>query len=786
MREVLGRSVADRLASGQWFKGGAVALIAAAALASGAPSAFGQQAPAPAAANPPQAPAAAPAVASADQSLEDIVVTARKRSESLQDIPASIQAIPESVIKDAHMTQLDDIGSMVSNLNIFEAHDNTPAVSMRGVGTFEVVQGVGFYMNDVQLYEGQTVRPNDIARIEVLKGPQGTLYGGANIGGAIKYVTKDPTLKWENEATIELGQYKTANVEAIVSGPISDKLGVRASLYDENHGGYITDTTYNERLGASQDRGGRIVLLAEPDHATNVRLSFNFDDLDSANQNLQYLVEETNIFGPSYVFAPYTADAYRYTVEDFFHPSYVRKLYSTTLEADHQFDSGIQLTSITNQFWSYNRGVTDLTKRSYPIDLLFQNIDHRVVSEELRLASTAHSNLDWLVGAFVQQHKTITQNGDNLFNMEFPPPCGPCYGMESYWGFDSDLEQKTQKQVSIFGDMTYYLGDWQYEVGLRAENYSSDLQALNQPPPPPLAAPNSPPLPPSPVQPEPPLVNLPSQSTSRTALSPRLSAQYKLSGNTNVYGTYAHGFTPGDMVEQPGSSGPYLSTIRPEVASSFELGAKTRFANGGHLNASVYFMNYKDRQYQSLVASPGGFFDINTNIGDSRNSGVELDFALPVTNEFKLSGGFGTTRAVWGNSVYLDPQATGANPTGAATYTNLKGLRAPFTPEYTANLALDWNHNLADGNKIGARVDASAIGQSYWDPNDYARQKAYQLMNLGVHYDTERTSWLAHVTNVTGTRFNTMYWDAWDVGVGRSFGRIDRPRTFTLSATYKF
>jgi iron complex outermembrane receptor protein len=738
-------------------------------------------APASGQAQAPNVPETAPAK---ETNLEEIVVTARKRSESIQDIPATVQAIPASVIKDAHMTQLDDIGSVVSNINIFQAHDNTPAVSMRGVGTFEVVQGVGFYMNDVQLYEGQTVRPNDIARIEVLKGPQGTLYGGANIGGAIKYVTKDPTQDWENQATIELGQYKTADFEGIISGPISDKLGVRISLYDENQGGYITDSTYNERLGASQDRGGRIVLLAEPDRATNVRLSFNFDDLDSANENLQYLVNE-NVFGPAYQYGAYTADAYTYTVADFFHPSYDRKLYSTTIEADHQFDNGVQLTSITNQFWSYNRGLTDLIKRSFPVDLLSQNIDNRVVSEELRLASTAHSNLDWLVGVYVQQHKTITQNGDKLYNMEFPPPCAPCYGLDSYWGYDSDLQQLTAKQYSIFGDTTYYVGDWQVEVGLRAENYTSALNALNQPPPAPLANPNSPPAPPSPVQPEPAQVVMPTQSLSRTALSPRFSVQYKLSADTNLYGTYAHGFTPAQEVEQPNPvTGPFLSSMRPEVASSFELGAKTRFANGGHLNAAVFFMNYKDRQYQSMIAQQGQFFDINTNIGDSRNSGIELDFALPVSQEFKLSGGFGTTRAVWGSAVYLDPQQTGIN--GVATYVNLQGKRAPFTPDYTANLALEWSHTLGDGQKVGARIDGTAVGESYWDPNDYARQKPYQLMNAGVSYDTKSWSWLAHVANVTGTKFNTMYWDAWDVGVRSSFGRIDRPRTATLSATYRF
>jgi iron complex outermembrane receptor protein len=229
MRDSLSQSAPLRTACGFWVRAGLITLTVGATVGFGATVSLAAEGSS----------TAAPAGNAADETLEEIIVTARKRSENLRDIPASISAIPDTVIKEAHMTQLDDIGSMVSNLNIFEAHDNSPAVTMRGVGAFEVVQGVGFYANDVQLFEGQTVRPNDIARIEVLKGPQGTLYGGANIGGAIKYVTKEPTTSWQNEATVELGQYRTWNLEGVLSGPITDKLGVRASVYDDNHNGYI-------------------------------------------------------------------------------------------------------------------------------------------------------------------------------------------------------------------------------------------------------------------------------------------------------------------------------------------------------------------------------------------------------------------------------------------------------------------------------------------------------------------------------------------------------------------
>src|SRR5256886_8208396 len=246
MRDSLSQAVAGRTAHGFWVRAGVTTLAVGASVVFGATASVAAE------------PTAASAGTGGTVTLEEIVVTARKRSENLLDIPASIAAIPDTVIKEAHITQLDDIGGMVSNLNLFEAHDNSPAVTMRGVGAFEVVQGVGFYANDVQLFEGQTVRPNDIARIEVLKGPQGTLYGGANIGGAIKYVTKDPTPTWQNEGTVELGQYSTWNLAAVLSGPITDKLGVRLSAYDDNHDGYIHDTYHNTTYGKGYDRGARL------------------------------------------------------------------------------------------------------------------------------------------------------------------------------------------------------------------------------------------------------------------------------------------------------------------------------------------------------------------------------------------------------------------------------------------------------------------------------------------------------------------------------------------------
>jgi iron complex outermembrane recepter protein len=668
----------------------------------------------------------------ADQpGLQEVIVTARKRTESLLDVPASITAISANTIERAHMTQIDDIGSMVSNLNIFEAHDNTPAVTLRGVGAFELVQGVGFYVNDVQLFEGQTVRPVDVARIEVLKGPQGTLYGGANIGGAIKYLTKDPGDRWENEASVEFGEHTTRNYQAVLSGPLltDGKLGMRVSLYDDNHGGYIYDTFHHMNFGDSHDKGGRITLLSEWED-TRVHWYLSGDDLSSSNQNLNYTTPDDH--------------TYRYSIDDYYFPSFLRKLWSTTLQIDHQLNPDVALTSLSSYFSSYNRGVTDFAKRPIPLDKLQQNIDQRVFTQELRLASTGHSQLDWIVGVFFEHHKTQPLTMDNFSTGDVNNPITV--------GTDLDVDKKLQRRFAAFGDATYHLGHWELELGAREEHYTSSEQAYNNSIQPPLST---------------------SANLSGSQFAPRLSVQYKLSSTSNVYSTIARGFQAADEIEENG----VIHPLKPELATSYEIGFKSLLDNV-LLNGAIFFINYQNRLYQTLKDFNGGLLDVTSNIGDSKNYGAELDLTAPLAYGFKVNSGLGVTRAIWGNVQYIDP--------GTSLPINLSGRTAPFTPIYSGNLSLDWEHPVQAGLRVGARADASVVGRSYWDPQDSASQNAYHLLNLGARLENDTFTLAAHVTNVTGERYNSMYFSAVDVGTPYNFARIGRPRWWTLSATVRF
>jgi iron complex outermembrane recepter protein len=664
--------------------------------------------------------------------LQEVIVTARKRTEKVQDIPASIAAISGDTIEAAHMTQIDDIGSQVSNLYIVQRNDNSPDVTLRGVGSFGVVQGVGFYVNDVQLFEGQIIRPYDIERIEVLKGPQGTLYGGANVGGAIKYVTKEPTFTWDNQASAEFGDIHTRNYFAVLSGPlVDDQLAARVSVYDERHGGYIYDTFRKTEYGDTFDRGGRATLLYKPSEGTKVHLHLSVDDFSTSAQNLLY--------------TPPDDHTYLYSVNDYYVPSFLRKLWSTTLQVDQQLGQSVALTSISSFFSSYNRGLTDFAKQPVPIDALQQNQDHRVWSQELRLASTGESNLDWLLGLYYQEHKTQLLNRDNFSTGDVNNPI--------VIGTDLDVDRKRQRQYAVFGDLTFHWNAWQAELGLRGEYYQSSISAYNNSLTPPLSA---------------------SGSLDGRQLSPRGSLQYKLAPGTNIYATVARGFEPADEIEENGE----VHSFRAEIATSYEVGLKSLLGEAVQLNAAVFYIDYANRLYQNIQFTPSGIVEVTSNIGPSRNYGAEFDFVANVGYGFQVSGGAGVIRALWGNTPYVDPRTD--------LPINLEGRTAPFTPAYTGNLVISWSHTLPGGYELSARADGSFTGSSWWDPQDSARQRAYQLLNLGTALEKGRWTLAAHASNLTNKKFNTIYDPSYDIGAPFNVAHVSRPREYVVSGTVRF
>jgi iron complex outermembrane recepter protein len=674
---------------------------------------------------------------SADTALTEIVVTARKRAETIQAIPESIEAFGAQEISDAHITKIDDLGNLVSNLNITTRADNTPDVVLRGIGSFGVVSGVGFYANDVQLFDGQTVRTEDIERIEVLKGPQGTLYGGSNIGGAIKYVTKLPTDDLQAGAGLEFGNYGTQTYTGYVSGPlIANVLDARASFFDSHTDGYIYDTALNKKVDGGSERGGRVTFLYKGD-ATTATLYLNYDWTNAG-------------VGANLYYRPASPTDYSLQVADGTQPEYLRGLYSVALKLDQELNDHLTLTSISSYFHSYADVTVDIDKGPLPLLFAYQRFRTEVGSEELRLASTGDSAFKWLLGLFAQAHDprvftdTISFTGDPSVPANFNDPT-------QYSAQPTNVVQK-HREYAVFGNASYDWRNWTFETGLRADYNNSSLTDSE------YGIGNT---------------------QHGTEILPKFTTSYHFDKEIMGYASISRGFQPGDLVEEFDVNGnPFAGSYRAETTWNYELGLKSTLFDRVRFNAAVFYIDYQNRLFQTVALQSSQFVQVTKNIGPSHNYGGEFDVSTRLTRELLFAGSFGVTKATWGNVPYFDPDLNEA--------TNLNGRTAPYTPAYQGSVSLDWSHHLTDSLTFGARVDSTFVGQQNWDPTDHWQQPAYQLVNLGIRLEGEKWSIAGHVSNVFNKLYNTEFVSAAEVQAPFNVAGIGRPRLWTVALNYRW
>jgi iron complex outermembrane receptor protein len=713
---------------------------------------------------------AAPGAASPDDSeVGAVIVTARKQAENVQRIPESITAIDARTIREAHLTTLDDFNSLVTNLNIVQRADNTPDVVLRGVGTFGVVQGVGFYVNDVQQFEGQTVRPEDIDRIEVLKGPQGTLFGGSNVGGAIKYVTMLPSETFSGEASVEYGAYNDTTVDAAVSGAIVPQhLLARLSVFNETTDGFQFDPIFGRNIGKSSEVGGRLTLEYLGDQ-TKVLFYLSADHVNSENMNLYYTPPNDHTY----------LRTYNGGVDGTL-PSYKRDFYAPTLEISHDFGS-VLLTSITSYFHSSIDSVGNLDKGALPLfgDLIGdptnplasyktfvnypQDFRKTVGSQEVRLSSNGTSPFRWLVGAFMQQ---IDTNTLQIQDVGVAPTIGSPVG-EVFIANSVLANHHVNRDYALFGNASYDVDNWTFEAGLRVAYFHNTMTDTTS-----ACGPCS-------------------GTVNEVDVLPKGSIDYHFSKDVMAYFTVARGDEEGDLADNPAAVDE-VQPFKTEFALSYEGGLKSSlFDHRLNLNLAAFYIDYRNRIFEVGRFTGAGLFTFEQNVGSSKNYGFEVEAVAHPTRELALTGGVGVTRAIFGQVIFVD---------GFGNPVNANGNQAPDTPEYQATLAVDWRHHLSDDLVLGARVDTRFVGRSFWDaagcsalspgcPSQGFRfqQRPYEVVNAGVSLDIGR-HWSigAHIENLFDVRYNTFYADASETGAPYNVAGINRPRQWFVNLTARY
>ena len=706
-------------------------------------------------------PAQAQQAASAETAvttLDTVKVTARKREESLQDVPVAVTALTAEQLDKLAIKDLGDLQGQVPNLTIYAARGSNTTITtfIRGVGQADplwgVDPGVGIYFDDVYIArpQGALLDVYDVQRVEVLRGPQGTLYGKNTIGGAVKYVSKPLPTATEGAVTLAVGNYGQVNAKAGVGTAVNDgQLRFRIAGASLNRDGYGRNLTDGGPVSDQATTSGRLSMGWFPTGSSfNAQVSVDRTEDASHMRGFQRL--NVNPFDP--LKTPATKGRYDVATG-------MPNANRTTSEGE-SLTLNWGLTSDWSLKYVLAHRASD-TNTSIDFDGLPNKIAD--VRAEYHDSSQSHElqaayegqNSSGVIGLYYFDGRAGGTVRNNFFNASFGTTNGQVY-----------TEGK-----AVFGDWSWRLTpQFSVSTGLRYTDETKRAVVLNQAfandsfSGTPIAVP----------------ANF-DNSRSVTNTSPRVSLEYKASKEIRLYTTASRGFKSGgyniraNTLAFPTSSKPFAD----EKLDSLELGAKMVLDGGRlELNTAVFHNKYKNVQlsvFTSYTQANGqpGFFGDFTNAGKATVQGAEVEFLWMPSTAWRLSGNLATLHAKYDE--YID---RGVNVADQKKFTN--------TPKFQASVNIEHNLPLAVGT-LRSRLGLSHRSKVYptTDLSESLAQDAYTLVNAGLIWEKDsRLSFFLQGSNLTNKAYKTDGYNIAALGVLNAY--YGPPRTFTIGGTYKF
>lgn len=712
---------------------------------------------------------------SAQQSvqLEEITVTAQRREESLQDVPVAVTALSPEQLESNGVATLVDVARFAPNttLQVSRGTNTTLTAYIRGIGQQDPLwgfePGVGLYIDDVYVArpQGAVLDIYDVAAVEVLRGPQGTLYGKNTIGGAVKYVTKGLSEDASGSVKLNVGSYDQQDlfVSAQTGG---DTFRAGVSFANLNRNGFgnnlITGTeNYDKDITA-----GRVSAEWHPRDDFSAKFAYDYTK-DTSNSKGGH-----RLFVSNATQAPVLDSVYdtRYGMS---HENLVEtKGGSLTLTWD--CCSNVQVKSIT----SYRSGFTDT-----PIDfdnLPAQDLDVPAIyddeqwTQEFQMAWTGErSNL--VAGVYFYDG-SATGSFDVVLN-----ELGGALGLPGFIAQTSGSVDTNS--AAIYANYQYQLTDaLQVTVGGRFTKDEKDAQVFKGN----WFAPTSAGAP---------AVVLTNYTNKKDweQFSPRLAIDYKMSDETMVYGSYSEGFKSGgfDMRGDQTANPETVNGFNPEEVWTVEAGFKTQLLdNRMRLNAAIFYTDYTDMQVtiQQAVDSDGDGVNDNyvssvENAGEAEMKGFELEGQFAVSESFTLTGVLGVIDASFVDFATYDAQ------TGALLNT-ADQLDIAGTPDFNYSLTANYNYSLGDAGDLEFNATYSYRDDyQVFETPSVLDQEGYGLLSAGVMFVPSSEKYKIHLyaNNLTDEQYRLAGYNFPTLGLeGSVIGYYGDPRTVTLSASMNF
>ena len=720
-----------------------------------------------------QNPAAVNSATDEDQAA--IVVTAQRRVQTLIEIPQSISVVGGETLERQQATSFADYAALVPGLSIDQDNPGEARVILRGINTGSVASTVAVYVDEVPfgssggLSNGGVLAGDfdtfDVARVEVLRGPQGTFYGSNALGGVIKFVTAAPELgafESRGQAGVEFtkggGTSWLGNL--VVNVPIGDKAAVRATGFYRDRAGFIDAIGRSGKdINDSKTYGGRVSLLVEPVDNLTIRLTALAQNIRADAPSFYDADPES--FEPVNAITGESSDDWTQfsTIEEQQDVDY--RLYSGTLNWDF---GPADLTSVTSYGILDQRQLVDgsLEDERNDTDFLYNccgaatgptglaldaDIRTEKFTQELRLASPDSDTFEWLIGAYYTHEKNSLFQNFLPFDLatqafisralDLTPLGLPGVTSSEFAVVTLD---STYEEIAGFGSATWHVSpSFDVTVGARySHNDQTAEQFTNVLGGPPLG-----------------VLETINGESSENVFTWSIAPRFEVNDLVSIYGRVAKGYRPGGPNAVPPDAGPdFPSSYVADTIVSYEAGIRgeTRDRMFG-FDASVYYLDWQDIQLFTIIETDFGSFGVNANGRGARSYGAELSVTARPMRGLKLLANLAYVNAKLTDDTTLEDG--GVNIPGG-----LDGDRLPNAPEWSANLSADYDWALSGNARayVGGNVrwvgDQFTAGFSPEYRADFGRRleiDSYVTVDLRAGVDFGRFNLQLYAKNLTDT-----------------------------------
>ena len=676
------------------------------------------------------APATALAQTEPVQTSEEIIVTAERRAERLEDVPISVTSLSSELLDQSAVSGLFELNQVAPGVRV-DHYGAYSQPTIRGIGTQDV-QGPGANAN-VAIYIDGFYMPSqagnifdlaNIAQVDVLRGPQGTLFGQNATGGAILVTTRDPSHDSHAQVSIGAGSFNDRRALFYGTTGLSDTIATDLSVYYRESDSYFDDIATGEPTAPIDQLLLRSKTLWELSDSARLTLILEYSDVNDPSGLTEITVNPITQFYNDNFGVPIINTLEPYETSLNFQSRANPVTYAGALKAE--FDLGEMTFTSYTQYRDQDAEIAaDLDGTTVQYWHVQYTETEETFTQEFNLTSTSEGPLDWVMGAFYYHDVGALTN--NAFNDVFNT------GTPSNWLY-SDAEVETDS-IAAFVDGTYQFGDrWWLTLGARYTVEEKTLHSENLLPP----------------------FQLFDDSTEWESFTPRAAIRYALSDDANIYASVARGFMSGNYGYT--TVGPQ-EAVDPEEVTQYEAGYKIA-RPGWSFETAAFFSDYTDLQV--VVFDSGcGCFHVD-NAPQAETYGAEAHLFARVTDQLSINTGVSYTHAQYEEYVGAGAPGTPYIPpnygyaTAAEDFAGNQMIRAP---EWTANVGVNYTNPLANG-ELALSGNVYYTSDTPLTPDNRLEQEAYTLLALRAAWTdpSARFTFSVFGNNVTDEQFQVFSW----------------------------